>query len=589
MSAPARPPLQSSPIAPRPPAGRRRRIPWPRAAALTVIAAASFGVGALVGAGGENARRTAAEDFVRAWGRGDYAAMRDLLTPEARRDISLRRFARIYRDAAKVMTLSAVAGRPAAEPDENGTVVVPVVLRTRIFGPLPGRLALPTVEQEDGAAIDWAPHLVHPDLRPGEKLTRRSRMPPRAAIQARDGTPIAQGETRTSELGAIAAEVAGTIGPAPPERSAELARRGVPPDTPVGLSGLEREFDAELRGRPGGVLRADGRVLASSAPEPGKAVRTTIDPEIQSAAVEALAGRFGGVAVLRPGDGEVLALAGIAYSAPQPPGSVFKIVTLAGALDAGVARKRSRYPVETAATLEGVRLENANGESCGGTLRQSFAHSCNSVFAPLGAKLGARRLVAAAEAFGFNETPGLAGALPSTIPPAAEIGDDLAVGSSAIGQGRLLATPLEFASIAATIGEDGVRAQPTLRKGEPPVRARATTAPVARTIGSFMRSVVTQGTGKGAAIPGVQVAGKTGTAELRTTTAPPPAPVDEQDPDAPPPPPVDDTTDTTAWFAAYAPARKPRFAVAVMLVGQGAGGATAAPAARTVLATALAR
>jgi penicillin-binding protein A len=101
--------------------------------------------------------------------------------------------------------------------------------------------------------------------------------------------------------------------------------------------------------------------------------------------------------------------------------------------------------------------------------------------------------------------------------------------------------------------------------------------------------VVTQGTGKGAAIPGVQVAGKTGTAELRTTTAPPPAPVDEQDPDAPPPPPVDDTTDTTAWFVAYAPARKPRYAVAVMLVGQGAGGATAAPAARTVLATALAR
>jgi cell division protein FtsI/penicillin-binding protein 2 len=212
------------------------------------------------------------------------------------------------------------------------------------------------------------------------------------------------------------------------------------------------------------------------------------------------------------------------------------------------------------------------------------------VFAPLGAKLGARRLVAAAEAFGFNETPALAGALPSTIPPAAEIGDDLAVGSSAIGQGRLLATPLEFANIAATIAEGGVRAQPTLRKGAPPVRARATPGPVARTVASYMESVVTDGTGKSAAIPGVRVAGKTGTAELRTTTPPPPTPVtDESDPDAVPPPPVEDTTDTTAWFAAYAPARRPRYAVAVMLVGQGAGGATAAPAARTVLAAALDR
>src|SRR5439155_21832024 len=143
----------------------------------------------------------------------------------------------------------------------------------------------------------------------------------------------------------------------------------------------------------------------------------------------------------------VLALAGIAQSAPQPPGSTFKIVTLAGVLTAHVAKRSQVFPYQTATTLEGVELENANGESCGGSLESAFAHSCNSVFAPLGAKLGARRLVATAERFGFNEDPGVVGSATSTIPAAGEIGDDLAVASSAIGQGKVLTTPLQMALI----------------------------------------------------------------------------------------------------------------------------------------------
>jgi cell division protein FtsI/penicillin-binding protein 2 len=324
-------------------------------------------------------------------------------------------------------------------------------------------------------------------------------------------------------------------------------------------------------------------VIASVEPRRGSAVRTTIDPDVQRAAVEALAGRFGGIAVIRPRDGEVLGLAGIAYSAPQPPGSVFKIVTLAAAMEAGVAKNSSKYPVQTAAVLEGVELQNAHGESCGGTLANAFAHSCNSVFAPMGAELGARKLVAAAERFGFNADPGLAGAARSTIPAAREIGDDLAVGSTAIGQGQVLATPLLFATIAGAIGERGMRVQPTLRKGEEPRRTRATTERVARAIGRYMRQVVTSGTGVGAAIDGVRVAGKTGTAELRDTVNEDP---DPNDPDAPP---ADDRTDTNAWFAAYAPMKQPRVAVAVMLVGQGAGGETAAPAAKQVIEAALDR
>ena len=584
MTAPTRPGRRPPARVPGPPPRRRRRpVAWARLAPLLIAALAAFVAGAAVGQTGDDPRRTAAQDFANAWTRGDYAAMYELLTPEDRRRVPLERFSAAYREAAKVTTLSGVTAGRAGKP-VDGLVTVPVVLRTRIFGTLSGRLALPMVEGEgeEGAAVDWTRNVVHPGLRPSEKLTRSTTMPPRAAIQARDGTPLAEGDARLSELGALASEIAGRIGPAPPERAAELERRGVPPGAPVGLTGLEREFDTELAGTPGGELRAGDRVLASVEPRRGSAVRTTIDPDVQRAAVEALAGRFGGIAVIRPGDGEVLALAGIAYSAPQPPGSVFKIITIAGALEAGVAKKSSDYPVQTAAVLEGVELQNANGESCGGSLANAFAHSCNSVFAPMGAKLGPHKLVAAAEKFGFNADPGLAGAMRSTIPAAAEIGDDLAVGSTAIGQGQVLATPLEFATVAGAIAERGVRVQPTLRKGAEPRRDRATPEHVARLIGRYMRRVVTSGTGVGAAIPGVKVAGKTGTAELRDTTNEDPDPAD-------PAAPVDDRTDTNAWFAAYAPMAHPRVAVAVMLVGQGAGGETAAPAAKHVIEAALER
>jgi penicillin-binding protein A len=338
-----------------------------------------------------------------------------------------------------------------------------------------------------------------------------------------------------------------------------------------------------VAGTPGGELLAGPRVIASAEPRRGRSVRTTIDPDVQRAAVAALAGRYGGVAAIRPRTGEVLGLAGVAFSAPQPPGSVFKIVTLASAVQARAVKRNETFPAQTEATLEGVKLENANGESCGGTLIQSFAHSCNSVFAPLGAKVGARRLVATAEAFGFNQDPPLAGAARSTIPAADEIGDDLAVGSTAIGQGKVLATPLQMALVAAAIGEDGVRVTPTLRKGDDPQTTRAVPADVARFVGRSMRAVVTEGTGTGAAIDGVKVAGKTGTAELRTTVKDDTLPQDSEEQT----PPQEDPTDTDAWFAAYAPSSHPRIAVCVLLIAQGAGGEVAAPAARQVIESAV--
>ena len=251
-------------------------------------------------------------------------------------------------------------------------------------------------------------------------------------------------------------------------------------------------------------------------------------------------------------------------------------MTATAALEAGIVNPRTEFPVESAAIIDGVELENANGEFCGGTFRDSFAHSCNSVFAPLGVELGAEALVDASERFGWNADPTVPGEVPSTLPPVSEIQSPLEVGSTAIGQFRTLATPLMLASVAQTIAARGVRALPTLALGERTERVRVTSRRVARTVGSMMVDVVDYGTGTAAALPGVKVAGKTGTAELEDTRDP------ETGETAPP-----DPSNTDAWFTAYAPARAPEIVVAVMLVRAGSGGATAAPAARVVLDAAL--
>ena len=333
----------------------------------------------------------------------------------------------------------------------------------------------------------------------------------------------------------------------------------MPADAPVGLTGLEREFDAELAGTPGGELLAGTRVLASVAPRAAAAAcARTIDPDVQRAAVEALAGRYGGIAAVRPRTGEVLALAGIAFSAPQPPGSMFKIVTLAGALEARhgrAATRASRSRRRRRSRASSSRTPTASRAAA--SLIASFAHSCNSVFAPLGAELGAEKLVAAAERFGFNEDPELPGAARSTIPAAAEIGDDLAVGSTAIGQGKVLTTPLQMALVAATIGEDGRRLQPTLRRGEQTeVDAGRRGAGVARYVGRAMRAVVTTAPASAPRSPASRWRARPAPRSCARRSAR----TRRREPGEPPP--EEDPTDTDAWFAAYAPAGNPRIAVA---------------------------
>jgi len=206
------------------------------------------------------------------------------------------------------------------------------------------------------------------------------------------------------------------------------------------------------------------------------------------------------------------------------------------------------------------------------------------VFAPLGADVGAQKLVATARRFGFDQDPGIPGAAIPTIPPASEITDDLALGSSAIGQGQVQATALTMAIVAATIALHGERPRPTFKHGERLGRVRVTSPKIARQVERMMRAAVEYGTGTQAAIPGVSVAGKTGTAELESDPDPVIDPVTGL-PVADP----DPTPDTDAWFAGYAPAgrKAPRAVVGVMLVRVGSGGAFAAPVARSVLEAAL--
>ena len=392
------------------------------------------------------------------------------LSPADQRAIPLRRFTESYRAAATTATATAFRHGEVGEADGD-VVSVPMTVTTRIFGTLRAPVRLTFSGEDDDKRVAWAPNIVFPGLALDERLERSTQLPRRADILARDGTPLAQGQDRTSPITDVAASIVGELGEPPAERVAHLGELGYPADARVGTSGLERVFEERVAGRPGGELRAGTRMLARTLPRPATAVRSSIDPAVQRAADTAKGARLGGVAVVRPRTGEILALAGIAFSGLQPPGSTFKIVTLSGVLEHKLAGVNSKYPVETKAVIEGVDLENANGESCGGTLRQSFAHSCNSVFAPLGTRLGPERLVKTAEHFGFNTDPGIPGAATSTIPAASEIGDGLAVGSSAIGQGRVQATALQMAWVAATIAGRGRR---------PGSRSRAACRPSAR-------------------------------------------------------------------------------------------------------------
>lgn len=399
---------------------------------------------------------------------------------------------------------------------------------------------------------------------------------------------------------------------------------------PFGRTELEAAFNDYLAGDAAELLPQTLTDLVLGRDKQGATIVTTLDPELQVAAEEAAAAEPGDVAIaaVDPATGEVLALVAEPTFDPNmlssqdprvvreswaelnadpdkpllsrasdelfPPGSTFKLVTASAALQNGFGPDSTwPNPRELDLPLTTETLQNFGGSHCAGganqiTLATAFQISCNVTFGQIGLELGAKALADQARLFGFVEEPG-EDLIPFDVPwvsgvfPAPETFEQRtpAIALSAIGQQDVAANPLQMALVAAAIGNGGVLMEPRLvtevrdptgrviATFEPEEYSRPLTATNAATLTQMMVSVVEAGTGTAARIAGVQVAGKTGTAQHG------------------------EGADPHAWFVAFAPAQAPEVAVAVIVLDGGSlgseatGGQVAAPIARAVLEAAL--
>lgn len=378
-----------------------------------------------------------------------------------------------------------------------------------------------------------------------------------------------------------------------------------------GRTGIEKEFNAELLGRgPQYTFRSiANRLLGAS--KKGDSVVLTVDSRLQRAAADALGERRGAVVALNPKTGAVLAMVTSPTYDPNvtvplpgrdtagqwaaiqanpgkplldrclsglyPPGSSFKVVTGAAALDSGAATPETMFQCDGKLAVSGFTLYDFSRQGHGQLdFRKALVVSCNVTFAQVGLLLGAETLVSYAEAFGFNKV------IPFDLPTAksqiqeADTMDPVALAASSIGQAEDLATPLQMALVAATVGNEGVAQRPyvvselrdyngkIIEQFRPSEWNSVIDVETAGVVADMMVAAVDDGTGTAAQIPGVDVAGKTGTAETGVPGAGP-----------------------HAWFICFAPAGEPQVAVAVVLENGGEGGKVAAPVAREVLERAL--
>ncbi|MGH9163989.1 MAG: peptidoglycan D,D-transpeptidase FtsI family protein, partial [Acidimicrobiales bacterium] len=383
-----------------------------------------------------------------------------------------------------------------------------------------------------------------------------------------------------------------------------------------GTDGVERTYNADLAGRSAPLTRL--KDVLSDRVRTGNVV-LTLSKGVQQVAKEALGNRRGAVVALNPTDGAVLALWSFpsfdpnvlavhsqkavqdawtslnqdaaeplkprAYRERYAPGSTFKVVTSAATLERAPELAAKAYPNLRALDLPQTDrdLPNFGGSSCGGLLGDLLKKSCNTGFAQMGLDLGPERLAAEAQDFGFGDRPplDLPGVARSVFPEASSFRQDLpALAKSAIGQQDVSATPLEMALVAAGVANGGVIMKPhvmgevrdregqVVRRYEPSAWKRAMDPTGAAALRDLMVGVVNGGTATRAAIPGVQVAAKTGTAQT----------VGEN---------------SHAWLIAFAPAEAPRVAVAVIVESQPGigdnvtGGRVAAPIAQAVMRAAL--
>jgi penicillin-binding protein A len=387
-------------------------------------------------------------------------------------------------------------------------------------------------------------------------------------------------------------------------------------------AGMERSLNDYLTGSNGSLRTVLGSKLDALAGKTivGNNVVLTIDSQLQRVAQRALADNCGAAVALEPSTGRVLAMAtspGYDASAVEDnfgkilrrraacrpaaallnrataglyaPGSTFKLVTAAAALDTGRVTAGTTFNDRGYCIEYGKPVYNYDTDSPFGTVsfHQALQYSINSVFCEVGKQLGARQILEYGRRFGMYADPGLE--LPGTEQRPSGLYEngrpffpkedaDADPGRLAFGQERLGITPLQMAMVASAIANDGVLMQPYLvelvrapggkvvLRHEPKEVGTVMKPTTASVLTEMMVDAVSAGTGTAAQISGVEVAGKTGTAETGVAGR------------------------NTTWFVAFAPAEDARIAVAVALENQsGTGGSTAAPIAREILTTALAR
>jgi peptidoglycan glycosyltransferase len=365
----------------------------------------------------------------------------------------------------------------------------------------------------------------------------------------------------------------------------------------LGNNGLESTFSADLRSRRDLTISDLVAAILGRDLRP-RSLELTLHAALQRAALEALGANRGAVVALDPRTGAVLA----AVSSPsfdpetllgddaaaqwetlltdpgQPtrdrgtrelyaPGSTFKTVVAAAALDTGAASAGSTFddPVEFQLPGSDATVSNANGRACNDgettTLLQAFVRSCNTIFADLAIQLGAVDIGITAEALGFNQDIDYVSPVPRAVWNTAELAQDAAaLGQSGIGERDVRVTPLHMAMIAAAVDTDGQ----TLEETEISESGRAMTSETADILTQMMERVVTEGTGSQAAVPGVRVAGKTGTSTGTGGFSNP-------------------------WFIGFAPVDDPSIALAVFIEGSeisgesASGGSVAAPIASRLI------
>lgn len=383
-----------------------------------------------------------------------------------------------------------------------------------------------------------------------------------------------------------------------------------------GVTGMERAENSVLNGTSSSLLLERIQALFTGRQPQGGSVELTIDPAAQQAGYDAFGDQVGGAVAIDPRTGAVLALisapsydpnvltshdtAAVAAAfdaleqdpaqpldnraiagALYPPGSTFKLVTMAAALASGKYHADTVVPAPDQYQLPGstATLGNPGGERCGDgqsvTLEYALQVSCNTPFAMIGVELGDDALRAQAEAFGWGQDL----EIPLTVTPSIFPADPDAAQTamSAIGQFDVRATPIQMAMVSAGIANGGVLMRPyltattrgpdlnVLSQAEPSVLSTPMTQADAAELRDMMINVVENGTGVRAQIPGVTVAGKTGTAQ--TSPGNPPH----------------------AWFTAFAPAEDPQVAVAVVvedggdLAGEATGARVAAPIAKAIM------